>query len=101
MGFLEKWAEEHRAKWLANIRPEIQDRVAKGTPISWEEWQGMRTNSFEQEELIPLLDNDALCSFAEYCLKNCRPRDRRPSIVYDDAVLHVIVPLLLKRLKEK
>ena len=101
MGVIEKWADENRAEWLAHVRPEIQERVAKGTPITWDEWKELRINSFEQEELYSLLDNDALCRMTEHCLNNCRPRDRKPSIVYDDAVLHVLVPLLLKRLKEK
>jgi hypothetical protein len=101
MAFLDEWYKQHRAEWLSHVSEAVQARVATGIPITWAEWQEMRMNSYEQEELYPLLDNEALCKVTQHCLNNCSPRDRKPCSVYDDAVLHVIVPLLLERLKEK
>ena len=53
---------QHSDEWVIK-------RYESGKPITWEEWQGFRINSYERELLCELLVDDALCNYAESLLK--------------------------------
>jgi hypothetical protein len=81
-----------------HIRSDIQALIDRKEPITLAEYKELRVNSWEQEGLIPRLDNEALLDLTEIVLKNCRPAYRRPCAVYDQFAIHVILPELLRRL---
>jgi hypothetical protein len=80
-----------------HIRPEYLALAARPEQITLAEWHTMRLNSWELELLIPRLDNEALTYVARLYAKNCTP-SQRPCTVYDAAVVHVLLPELLRRL---
>ena len=63
-------------------------------------YEQLRGNSYFWETLAPHLDNEALISMVENYLKNVSYSSARPYRSYDESLLHLI-PLLVKRLKEK
>lgn len=114
MQFLDQWAAEQRAKWDSHVNDWVKDRVASGREITADEWKGMRINSYEQQELLPLLATPLLVEHTRYCINNCgieKPHpwngrkggtDGRSLAVpphYDSAVVHVLLPLLIERLE--
>lgn len=99
MTFLTKFAEEYRAKWQAHIRPEIAALAARPQRVTWAEYEPLRMNSYEQEEIMPNLDDDALTRYAECIVKNCQPDRNRPASCYDDALALLVAPLLIARLR--
>jgi hypothetical protein len=94
-----KLSEQKRAEWLTHVRPEIQALANRGTPVTYAEWEQLRLNSWEQEELYPCLDDEAFAKVFAHIVNNCgREVDkRRPCLVYDDALRVIFIPEILKR----
>ena len=68
--------------------------------VTYEEYEQLRVNSYEQEALYQVLTDDALVKVVEtHILPNCpyiiRPRD------YNESVIGVFAPLLVRRLKQR
>lgn len=59
----------------------------------------MRMNSYAQDKLPPKLTNEALINEAKYYKSHCR-KPNRSTTTYDEALIHVILPELIKRLEE-
>lgn len=81
------------------IRPEVRALAARPEPVTLAEWKEFRGNSWEQELLIPRLDDEALAFHVEHCLKNCNYEGRVPSSSYDQLLIRLLAPELLRRLK--
>lgn len=100
-GFEEEAKRAHD-EWWSHISPEIKALVERPTRIGWAEYQSLRMNSWEREEVHKRLDDEALANVAAYCLSNCQRQDRkRPCQTYDDAMAVLLVPLLIERLRKK
>lgn len=71
----------------------------KDKSVTYEEKQRLRMNSYARDKFISKLNNEALIKTTEYYLTNC-PQSRYPATTYDEAIVHVLVPELIKRLEE-
>jgi hypothetical protein len=78
-----------------NIRPEVRTLIERGS-VTRAEVEMLRLNSWEWESIVPALDDEAFVAHVEYALKNCT-HAHRPCTVYDDAIIGVHAPELLKR----
>ena len=83
------------------IRPDIQTLLDRPEPLESAELEEIRSNSYEYAAMTPHLSDEALIKKVEYCIKNCQPPRHPVPIVYDEAVIHMYVPELIKRLKAK
>lgn len=82
----------------SHIRPEIQALADRGN-VTLAEWRDLRMNSYEQELLIPKLTDEALIYTVDHMAKNCQIDQRRPFTTYDNAMIGLIVPELIRRLE--
>src|ERR1700679_1157823 len=85
----------------AHIKPEIRALVERTEPVSKAEWEALRMNSYEQELLIPHLDDEAIGAYADVVLANCSYDRKRPFVGYNDAAMGLLAPELLRRLRDK
>jgi hypothetical protein len=60
----------------------------------------MRMNSYARDAIYPKLSDKALIEEAKYFLTQCKT-PKFPCATYDEALIHKIVPELIKRLEEK
>lgn len=91
-----RWRKMPLANFLV-IRPEIRALLARGnvTPAEVEE---LRCNSYEWEALVPVMNNEALIGRMEHAFENCS-HVGKPASSYNDAVVGVFAPELLRRFK--
>lgn len=96
--------EDKKKKWY-----ELQHVTYKGKKIhpskfedksvTKEQLKDMRINSYGQEEMFRKYTDDVLIDKAKYYISNCS-RPSYPCTTYDEALIHLIVPELAKRLSE-
>jgi len=79
-----------------HIRHEIQALIDRGN-VTLADLQELRCNSWEWDALVPAMTDEALIARAQYALDNSR-RPRYPSVTYDESVLGVFAPELMRRL---
>lgn len=79
------------------IRPEVRALVKRGN-VTLEEWQTFRGNSWEMEAIVQVLTNEALAHVVQHWVTNSRLPGMRPFTTYNEAVIGLLVPLLVKRL---
>lgn len=77
------------------VRSEIQTLIARGH-VTREEVAELRLNSWEWEALVVALDREAFVAHVEHALKNSS-QPKRPCSTYDEALIVVHVPELIKR----
>jgi hypothetical protein len=94
-----KWEDESCQASSGFIRQEIRDLIARGG-VTLDEWKALRMNSYEREALVPALGDKALCHHVESYLAQCG-RTRSPPSTYEEAVVGLLAPELVKRLREK
>lgn len=84
----ERWVED------GHIRPEIQDLIAKKTKIGFDD-RGL--NSYERDSLIFLFDDERLIREINFSVVHSSIEQRSPSTIYEDTLVHRLLPELLKR----
>ena len=108
MSFLTKMAQKRLEEYHSHFKPELLSEIqileSTGRKITQEEYLAFfkkydGLNSWEREALIPHMDNEALIQNVEYCLSQCQ-RARNPSATYDEAIIGVYAPEIIKRLKD-
>lgn len=77
------------------IKEEIKQLCARGD-ITLEEYNTLYMNSYERAYIIQFLRDDALLVVAKTYLDNVTSTPDFPT-TYEDAILHIIFPQLLKR----
>lgn len=87
------------SKNASKIRPEIKELCKRKQLISLEEYKGLHGNSWEWDAIHRHLSLEATIHAAEHCLKNCAPRPQDPCTVYEDAMINIHVPKMLRFLK--
>lgn len=80
-----------------HVSDEIKDLCERGWSISKEEYCALRMNCYERVFIVPFLSKEALEHVTRKCLKHCGPVYNLP-VTYDEIIIHVLVPELLKRL---
>lgn len=96
-----KFPNKLRDERELNTAQWVKERVASKVPITLEEWRTFRMNSWEREALYPLLDNEALIDTARHFKSNCKPPYYGKATTYDETLVHVILPIILKRLEDQ
>lgn len=86
----------HTGEKKFHIRPEIESLKV---PISWDDFWNQSANSLERDYMIERLDDEALCKFVEYCIKQTGVR--KPFNTYNESVIGLLAPELVKRLRGK
>lgn len=95
----EKLKKENELKYVI-LEDGSQKHISEfdNKSISPDEYQTFRMNSYARNEIYPKLTNGTLLEQAEYYISQCH----KPSTIstYNDAIIHLILPELLKRIKE-
>lgn len=73
-------------------------KIPDGT-LTPSDWEGVRANTAGFEALYPKLNDEALARVVEYNLSNCFGLGEPGT--YPHTLEHILVPLLLKRLRER
>lgn len=69
----------------------------KEKSVEWDEYKDLRMNSYAQDLFFSKMTDNLLINRATYYMGQCGFR-RYPSTTYDEALIHFVVPELLKRL---
>lgn len=86
--YLQRKLDEH-------VRPEIQALAKRGN-VTLTEVTGLQCNSWEWEHLYPAMTDEAFTGCVQHALNNCA-RGPSPCTTYDEAVVNVYAPELLRR----
>lgn len=78
------------------ISEEIEALVKRGN-ITLAEYKELRVNSWEHEHVISALDDEAYCWCVEHAFLNAARPGKRPYSTYEEALVHLHVPELLRR----
>lgn len=107
--FLEEATKRRESEKQSHIGQDIRDLIASmtetGDRISYQDFAAFTDarngmNSWEREELVPYFDDDCLIHHIEYCLTQCERKYRSgPCSTYDESVVHLWMPEIIKRLK--
>lgn len=97
--FYEKQREIHDKKYIDFNGKQVHVTELQDRSITSKMKEQMRMNSYAQDDLPPKLTNEALIETVEYYLTNT-VQPNFPCSTYDEAIVHRLVPELLKRLKE-
>lgn len=97
--FYEKQREEYEKKYVTYNDEEIHVTEFEDKSVTPEMHKQMRMNSWAKDDLFPKLNDEALLETTKYYVSNCS-RPRFPCVTYNDAIIHKIVPELIKRLEE-
>lgn len=98
--FYEKQKEKYEKKYiLLDSGEKIHVSSLEDRSVTPEMKATMRMNSYAQDDLPPKLTNETLIETAKFYLANCS-RAKYPCSTYDEAVIHILLPELLKRLEE-
>lgn len=98
--YYEKQKEIHNKKYIDYEGKEIHVSELDERSVTLEMKNKMRMNSYAQDDLFPKLTDAALTETAKHYLNNCS-QPRFPCATYDEAIIHKIVPELIKRLEDK
>lgn len=98
--FYEKQREIYEKKYiLLDSGEQIHVSSLEDKSVTPEIKATMRMNSYAQDDLPPKLTNEALIETAKQYQSNCS-RAKYPCSTYDEALIHILLPELLKRLEE-
>jgi hypothetical protein len=97
--FERRQMEIFNKKYIDYNGDQIHVSDLKDKSVTSEMKQQMRMNSYAHDELPPKLNNEALIETAEYYLSHCS-KPVFPCSTYDEALIHKLLPELIKRLKE-
>jgi hypothetical protein len=98
--FYEKQQRIYNMKYITYEDKEIHVSKLEDRSVTSEMKKEMRMNSYAQDDLPPKLTDAALIETAKYYMSNCT-RPNFPCSTYDEALIHKILPELIKRLEER
>lgn len=97
--FYEKQKELFDKKYITLGEKKIHITELEDRSVTSEMQQEMRMNSYAQDDLPPKLTDEALIETARHYQSQCH-QPVFPCATYDEALIHKIVPELIKRLEE-
>lgn len=97
--FLKKQKEIHELKYIDYNGKQVHVSEIEDRSVTPEMKKDMRMNSYAQDDLPPKLNNAALIETAKHYISNCS-KPSFPCVTYDEALIHKLVPELIKRLEE-
>ena len=99
--YLKRKQEEYELKYITFKGKEIHITELEDKSVTSEMKKEMRMNSYAQDDLPPKLTDEALIDTTKYFMSQCsRPR-KFPCTTYDESVIHMILPEMIKRLEER
>jgi hypothetical protein len=101
--FLEDRAERRKKWFLSHVQEKTFERFKKGTPITLDEYKGMRMNSYDRRMLEPLFDDETIIYVTKYALNmegNTKFHYHQIPSDYTQSVLKVHVWELLERFEK-
>jgi hypothetical protein len=102
---LKEWCEKHKQEQYEKQYVTMPDGTEKHVTefedrsVDWNTYKDLRMNSYALDLFFSKMDDDLLINRAMYYIDQCG-KYRYPATTYDEALIHVIVPELIKRLKE-
>jgi hypothetical protein len=97
--WIERQKEIYELKYITYQGKKIHVTEFEDCSITPEMNSNMRMNSYAQDDLPPKLNNEALIMKAKKYHAECN-QTRIPCSTYDEALIHNIVPELIKRLEK-
>lgn len=97
--WIEKQQRIHEMKYIDYNGNQIHVSELEDRSVTPEMKMEMRMNSYAQDDLPPKLTNATLIETAKHYISNCST-PRFPCITYDEALIHKILPEMIKRLEE-
>lgn len=97
--WLIKQQEEYEKQYVLYNGNEIHVTEFEDRSISSEQFSGFRMNSYARDKIYSKLDNKALVEQAKYHESQCS-QGRHPVITYNDALIYLITPELVKRIED-
>ena len=99
--YYERQKEIYNLKYINYNGKEIHITELEDKSVTSEMKKEMRMNSYAQDDLYPKLTDEALIDTAKYFMSQCsRPR-KFPCTTYDESVIHMILPEMIKRMEDK
>lgn len=98
--FMQKRQEQFDLKYISYRGKEIHVTQLKDRSVTPEQYKEMRMNSYAKEDFFAKMSDELLLQQGKLYQAQCSRPTRMPSITYDDAVIHDVVPELLKRLED-
>ena len=95
----EKRKKEEALQFVLHKGEEIPVASFEDQSISTNLLEEFRMNSYARDKIFSKLNNDALIKEASYYQGQCG-RYHYPATTYNDALIHVIVPELIKRIQQ-
>lgn len=92
-----KKQEEYELKYISYNGEQIHVSELEDKSVTPEMNKNMRMNSYAQEDLPPKLTDETLIEKAKYYKTQCS-HPRFPCATYDEALIHNILPEMIKRL---
>ncbi len=94
-------AEKYRTDFYSHVRADRLLLAERERQVTWEEYNKITMNSYEQKLIVQNLDNEALCKLYGHCAKQFRPLgELELASDYNDLVQRELAPLLVERLRE-
>lgn len=90
--------ERHEKQYFKHHGEKVHVTDFEDKSITKDMLTDMRMNSYANEIMPPKLDDEALIEKAEHYIAQCT-QSRYPCSTYDEALIHTILPELIKRLK--
>ena len=94
----------HRKDWKKKLSEETIEQIESNKPITSDEFNQMRGNSYDWKTRYPMLDNITLLERVQYTLDNCTSIRRNSRFcvnsTYEESLLNSLVPILMDRLEE-
>lgn len=92
------YSKNHSKKFIEYMGKRVHVSAFNDREINLSVYKEMRMNSYAQDEIFTKLNDEALIDTARHFLSQCS-HPRTPCATYDEALIHKIVPELLKRLE--
>lgn len=94
------WQERTRERFMEHVSAEVQQRVATGVPITYDEYHAIRGTSFDQKLLLDHADDECIARVILDYMKHIGREitEYELSEHYHDAVLNWLAPLLARRI---
>lgn len=103
---LKEWYENHKREEYEKQYVTMPDGELKHVTefvdksVDLDTYNELRMNSYAKDLFFTKMDDELLINRAIYYMEQCG-RYHYPASTYNDALAHVIIPELIKRLKEK
>lgn len=82
----EEYAKKAREEFMSHVDQDIQDLASRGTPVTKEEFENLRINSYEAKFLIPHLTDEAFLWLIEQYFHQVRESTdfSKPCTTYEE-----------------